>query len=555
MREEIMSVTDNAQQPPEATAAETTNESAQDAVQASQRPSAAPALPEDEMSFAEMFELAEKQARDKKKAQKSASPRSQERGGEGSESSGLIPGRVIQARVVGFSHDSVLLDVGAKAEGVIAKAELVDDEGNLPIKEEDRVEVRVLAVDGDVVQLGKVLAHQSQKNRDSIRQAYELGLPVEGKVSGVNKGGLDVQVNGLRAFCPASQIDLRHVADANVYLGQKLTFRITEFKEGGRNIVVSRRAILAEEQKKAAEETLSKLEKGQILTGRVTTLKDYGAFIDLGGVEGLVHVSEVSHARISKPADALKVGDEVRVQILSIDERKEKEPKEGKENKRESLPAQSKKISLTIKGLEEDPWTRAQNTLKEGQKVRGKVARIQPFGAFVEILPGVDGLIHVSAMSDRRISDPHQVLKVGEEIEATIVTLNFEQRRVGLSLVKTPQELATELGQGSVHQGTVDRIETFGLFVKLPNGARGLVPTAETGTARGADLKKEFQIGATVKVTVLEVDLNSGKIRLSIRSAAEAEERADFTTYLGGANQKAVGGFGTLADKFKSLRK
>lgn len=550
-----MSVTDNAQQPPEATAAETTNVSAQDAVQSSQRPSAAPALPEDEMSFAEMFELAEKQARDKKKAQKSASPRSQERGGEGSESSGLIPGRVIQARVVGFSHDSVLLDVGAKAEGVIAKAELVDDEGNLTIKEEDRVEVRVLSVDGDVVQLGKVLAHQSQKNRDSIRQAYELGLPVEGKVSGVNKGGLDVQVNGLRAFCPASQIDLRHVADANVYLGQKLTFRITEFKEGGRNIVVSRRAILAEEQKKAAEETLSKLEKGQILTGRVTTLKDYGAFIDLGGVEGLVHVSEVSHARISKPADALKVGDEVRVQILSIDERKEKEPKEGKENRRESLPAQSKKISLTIKGLEEDPWTRAQNSLKEGQKVRGKVARIQTFGAFVEILPGVDGLIHVSAMSDRRISDPHQVLKVGEEVEATIVTLNFKDRRVGLSLVKTPQELATELGQGSVHQGTVDRIETFGLFVKLPNGARGLVPSAETGTSRGADLKKEFQIGATVKVTVLEVDLNSGKIRLSIRSAAEAEERADFTSYLGGANQKAAGGFGTLADKLKNFRK
>ena len=337
-------------------------------------------------------------------------------------------------------------------------------------------------------------------------------------------------MNGLRAFCPASQMDLRHVADANVFLNQKLTFKIVEYKDGGRNIVVSRKAILQEEQKKNAAEVLSKLAVDQVLQGKVTTLKDYGAFIDLGGVEGLVHVSEVSHGRVIKPGDVLKLGEEVSVKILAIDDKKDG----------------GKKISLTIKGLEEDPWARAQSSLKEGAKITGKVQRIQPFGAFVELFPGVDGLIHVSNMSTDRVRDPRQVLKEGDEVEATVVSLDFEKRRIGLSLVKTPQELANELGTGSVHEGTIDRIESFGLFVKIPSGARGLVPISETGTQRGADLKKEFQPGQTVKVTVLEVDANNGKIRLSIKAAADAEERAEFSSYMGKSTSSS--GFGTFGD-------
>jgi len=527
---------------------------APEAEASAQAASNAPALPENELSFAEMFELAEKQAKERKKAQKStakASDKNFDRNAAKEESEGgLSAGRVVQATVVGFSHDSVLLDVGAKAEGVISKAELLDEEGNLTVKEGDKTEVRILSIDGDTIKLGKVLAHQSAKNRDAVKQAWELGLPVEGRVSGVNKGGLDVLVSSLRAFCPASQIDLRHVADPNTYMGQKLLFRITEYKDNGRNIVVSRRALLAEEAKKSSAETLSKLSVGQVMTGKVTSLKDYGAFIDLGGVEGLVHVSEVSHGRVSKPGEALKVGQEVQVKILAIEERKVDDTKKPRKGGDDLGPG--KKISLTIKGLEADPWTQAASTLKEGQKVTGKVARIQPFGAFVEILPGVDGLIHVSNMSMDRIRDPRQVMKEGDEIEATVISFDLDKKRIGLSLVKTPQELAQELGKGSVFDGTVDRIESFGLFVKLPSGARGLVPTAETGTQRGADLKKEFQPGATVKVTVLEVDNSNGKIRLSIKAAAEAEERAEFSSFIGTAKQA---GFGTLADKFKNFGK
>ncbi len=546
-----MSVTE--QQPTPASNSSTEEAPAENGQNAmpSDRPSTAPVLAEGELSFAEMFEMAEKQAKERKKAQKSTT-RDKAGPGAGESEGGLVPGRVVQATVVGFSHDSVLLDVGAKAEGVISKAELLDDEGNLTIKEGEKVEVRVLTIDGDTIKLGKVLAHQSAKNRDAVKQAYEMGMPVEGKVSGVNKGGLDVTISGMRAFCPASQIDIRHVADPNTLMGQKMAFRITEYKDNGRNIVVSRRAILVEEVKKSSAETLSKLTVGQVLQGKVTTLKDYGAFIDLGGgVEGLVHVSEVSHGRVMKPGDALKIGQDVAVRILAIEDRKVDETKKPRKGGDDLGPG--KKISLTIKGLEEDPWARAASSLKEGTKVTGKVARIQPFGAFVEIFPGVDGLIHVSNMSTDRIRDPRQVLKEGDEIEATVVSLDFDKKRIGLSLVKTPQELASELGKGSVFEGTVDRIETFGLFVKLPTGARGLVPSAETGTQRGVDLKKEFQPGQTVKVTVLEVDNNNGKIRLSIKAAAEAEERAEFSSFIG--TNKQTGGFGTLADKLKSALK
>jgi small subunit ribosomal protein S1 len=482
----------------------------------------------DEMSFAEMFELAEKQAKQRKKESDAG-------GGGGSD---LHPGQVIYARVVGFSHDSVFLDVGAKAEGVIAKSELVNEAGELTVKEGEKIEVRVRKLDGGTVVLSRVLAHQSGKNRDTIREAQKTGIPIEGKVTAQNKGGFDVEVAGLRAFCPASQMDTRQGVNPAEYLNQKFTFKVIEFKDGGRNIVVSRRWILQEEKKKKSEEVLAKLEAGAHVKGMVTSLKDYGAFVDLGGVEGLVHVSEISHGHISKAADALKPGQEVEAVVLKI------EP--GKDG--------GKKISLSIKQLSSDPWETAKESIKEGAKVKGKVLRIQPFGAFVEILPGVDGLIHVSNMSDTRVQNPRDVVKEGDEVEATVVSVDWDKKRIGLSLVKSAKELASDLAVGAVLEGTIDRIESFGLFVKLPSGARGLVPAAETGTQRGADLKKEFRPGAKVKVSVLEVDQKSGKIRLSIRQVAEAEERAEYAGYMKGGTSttSSNSGFGTLGDVFKN---
>jgi small subunit ribosomal protein S1 len=481
--------------------------------------------PSSELSFAEMFELAEKQAGDKRKKQKA------EVGGN------IRVGQVILARVVGFSADSVFLDVGAKSEGVIKKAELLDENGELTLKEGDKVEARVRNIEGGTVMLSKVLPHQSLKNRDELREAQRIGIPVEGRVQSQNKGGYDVEIGGMRAFCPASQIDLRP-GPQELYVGKKFPFKITEFKDGGRNIVVSRRALLAEESRKKGEELIKTLEVGQTVKGHVTSVKDYGAFVDIGGLEGLVHLSEISHGHLAKPTEGIKIGDEVTAQILKIED--------GKEGQ--------KKISLSIKALSQDPWTAAAQNIKEGQKVTGKVARIQNFGAFVEIMPGVDGLIHISNMAlGQRVKNPRDVVKEGDEVEATVVTVDWEKRRIGLSLVKTPRELADELKVGTVLDGQVDRIESFGLFVKLPSGARGLVPAAETGTQRGADLKKEFQPNATVKVVIQEVDQKSGKIRLSIRAAKDAEERAEYVGYISNASGGGKGkGLGTLGDLLKA---
>lgn len=506
----------------ENTAQASSNERAPEAPEAPKATDAAE--PSKELSFAEMFELAEKQATEKRKKQKV------EVGGN------IRVGQVIFARVVGFSADSVFLDVGAKSEGVIKKAELLDEAGELHVKEGDKVEARVRNIEGGTVMLSKVLPHQSLKNREELREAHRIGMPVEGRVQAQNKGGYDVEIGGMRAFCPASQIDLRP-GPQELYVGKKFPFRITEFKDGGRNIVVSRRALLAEEAKKKGEEVLKTLEVGQSVRGVVTSVKDYGAFVDIGGVEGLVHLSEISHSHLVKPQDGLKIGEEITAQVLKIEEGKE---------------GGNKKISLSIKALSQDPWAAAQQTIKEGLKVTGKVARIQNFGAFVEIMPGVDGLIHISNMAlGQRVKSPRDVVKEGEEIEATVISVDWEKRRIGLSLVKTRQELADELKVGTVLDGQVDKIESFGLFVKLPSGARGLVPAAETGTQRGADLKKEFQPGTTVKVVVQEVDHKSGKIRLSIRAAKDAEERAEYVGYISNSNSKGKG-LGTLGDLLKA---
>lgn len=491
------------------------------------KPSAAPALPEGDMSFAELFALAEKEAAQRK----AQSGKSQSKRGDGD----LFAGHVLEAKVIGFSHDSVFFAVDGQREGVAPKADFETDDGQFELHEGDTVEVRVLSTDGASLKLGKVLAHQSVKNREALREAAETGLPVEGKITGQNKGGFDVSLGGLRAFLPASQVDTRPVDNTSALVGQKFQFRITEYKDNGRNIVVSRRAILAEERKKKAEEALSRIEEGFETRGVVTSVKDYGAFVDLDGVEGLVHVSEISHGRVNRANEALKPGDVVLVKVLKIEDKKG-----------------GKKISLSMKALEEDPWEIAKTKIKEGAKINGRVVRIQPFGAFVEILPGVEGLIHVSNMSLENVRDPSKVVNVGDEVETTVVSTEWPKRRIGLSLVKTRQELAKELSQGDVHEGVIERIESFGLFVKLPTGARGLVPAPETGKPRGVDLAKEFKAGETVKVSVIDVEKKTGKIRLSIRRASEAEERAEYSQYIGKTQDKK--GFNSLGDLLKDYK-
>jgi small subunit ribosomal protein S1 len=331
------------------------------------------------------------------------------------------PGDVVRARVVSIGAEAVFLELGAKAEGMIDILQLRDGDGKLTVAEGDTVEARVVETAGKA---GCIVLHpmgQGHVARAELEQAYELGLPVEGVVAGVNKGGVEVTIAGARAFCPISQLDLRHVEDGATFVGQRLTFKITRYEGGGKNLVVSRRALLEEEQRRLAVETRARLQPGAVLRGKVSTIKDYGAFIDLGGIEGMVHVSELGFARVGHPKDVLSVGQEVEVAVLKIE--------------RSDDPRRPEKISLSIKSLERDPWDDAVDRFPEGTRVPGTVARVETFGAFVEVAPGVEGLLHVSELGGgRKVNHAREVVKPGQAVEVTVLGVDRERRRISLSM-------------------------------------------------------------------------------------------------------------------------
>jgi small subunit ribosomal protein S1 len=394
--------------------------------------------------------------------------------------------------------------------------------------------------------------------REALAQAMAAKLPVEGVVTAVNKGGLEVDLGGTRAFCPASQIDVRFHDDLNVFVNQKLQFRVTEMRGG--NAILSRRALLEEERAVKAAELRKTLEVGATLEGTITSVRDFGAFVDLGGLEGLVHVSELSHQRIAHAQDAVKSGQKVRVQVLRI----EKDEK-GQE-----------RIALSLRALEQDPWDAARPELEEGKKLTGKVVRLQPFGAFVELFPGVDGLVHVSALANRHVAHPREVVKEGETIEVQIESIDDAQRRVSLrrlqdgepvgsgsgAAAEQPRGRRSEGGEkgapgagpkkfrvGDMVDAVVDRCEPYGVFVKW-DGGKGLVPNPELGTPRGSDNKKVVPVGTAFKAQIIELD-DKGRYRLSRTSAERAADRVDYDQYR--RSQPAAGkGFGTLGDLLRA---
>ncbi len=295
----------------------------------------------------------------------------------------LEMGQVIQGTVVSVGSSHVFLDVGTKSEASMDVRDVMDEKGQMKLKVGDKVEAYVVASEPEVI-LSYALA-RAHLNRQALEDAYDLGIPIEGKVVSLNKGGLEVDLNGQRAFCPISQIELGFCEDANLYLNQTFQFRVIEFSDEGRNIVVSRRALLEEERQEAAAATQAQLQEGAEFTGEVITIQPYGVFVDIGGVQGMVHISEIGQSHIDHPSEALSVGQKVRVKVTRL----ERDPKHE----------DRLRIGLSIRALLPDPWAGAMISLSEGSQVQGKVVRIQPFGAFVEIAPGVDGLIHVSEMA------------------------------------------------------------------------------------------------------------------------------------------------------------
>jgi small subunit ribosomal protein S1 len=445
----------------------------------------------------------------------------------------LEVGQVVKGRVIQVTAEHVFVDVGGKGEAWIDRAELTDDEGRLRVAVGDEVEATVVRT-GDEVRLSHRL-RQGAQAREALGIAARTGVPVEGKVAAVVKGGYEVTVGGLRAFCPFSQMDLRRVDAEQEYVGRVLAFRVTRYGESGRNVVLSRRVLLEEEAAKAAEETRRKIVPDAVLPGTVTSLTDFGAFVDLGGVQGLVPMSELSHSRVGRASDRLRVGEAVTVKVLRIDEARGK-------------------LTLSLKALDADPWLAVPGRLRERQVVRGRAARATEFGVFVELLPGVDGLLHASEIPRSRQAELREAVAAHAEISVMIVGLDSGKRRVALALAPDDaavgDQLESAVAVGAVLTGTVERFEPFGVFVRLGPGQTGLVPNAELGTARGADPRKLFPAGSEMRVLVLAIEEGGRRIRLSREKALAHEEQAATQAYLRDARKG--GGFGmTLGERLK----
>ncbi len=341
-------------------------------------------------------------------------------------------GTKVSGKVLSVGEEWVFVDIGSKSEARIAAADLKDAEGNLTVKEGDALEATVTGTDpenGALVLRRKSGGGKGKRPAEvvpEIRQAHESGLPLEGLVTGLNKGGAEVQVYGMRGFCPLSQLDLRYVEDPQRFVGQKLMFKINRLEEGNRggrgpNIVLSRRQLLEEEQQVKAAETREKLEVGATLTGKVTSLTTYGAFIDLGGIEGMLHVSEIGHSRTTHPQDVFQIGQEVEVQVIKIEK--------GKDEKR------PERISLSRRSLERDPWRDATERFTEGTEATGRVVRLETFGAFVELAPGLEGLVHISEMgANRRLNHSREAVQIGQDVQVKVLGVDTTRRRISLSM-------------------------------------------------------------------------------------------------------------------------
>lgn len=455
-------------------------------------------------------------------------------------------GDKISARIITIGADSVYFDTGTKIDGVAEKKELLDAEGNFPFKEGDSIDLYVVSKTRSEIVLSRALAGAG--GLEMLQGAKDAGLPVDGRVKETCKGGFSVEIMNRRAFCPVSQIDARYVENPEEYVGKTFPFLITKLEERGRNIVVSRRVLIERERQQATEEFMAAMKPGEELEGTVVRLADFGAFVEIApGLEGMVHVSELGFARVSKPEEAVSLGEKVRVKVLGV------EP--GKK------PGQLK-ISLSRKQTMSDPWDGVAGTLKEGEKLTGKVVRLADFGAFVEILPGVDGLIHVSEMSyTRRVNKPGEIVQVGDEVSVVLKEIDPAKRRISLSMKDAEGdpwlEAAAKYAPGTQVTGTVEKRETFGIFVTLEPGITALLPKSRMSVA--VDPKQFDKLNRGDSVTLVVEDLRAGERRIAL-SPLEVRENAqgnggrendDWKGYKAAAKpaeKSASGGMGNLGD-------
>ncbi len=444
-------------------------------------------------------------------------------------------GDKIDGKIISIGENQVYIDTGSKSDGVVDKDELKNDKDEFPYKEGDSVTLFVVSLNESEIILSKALSGAGSVSM--LEDASYGRTPVEGKVASVIKGGFNVEIMGKRAFCPISQIDIKYVEVPEDYVGKTFNFIITLFAEGGRNIVVSRRDLLEVELKETREQFFRKVSEGDIVKGRVIKLMPYGAFVEIApGVDGMVHISELSWSRLETPQEAVSVDDIVNVKILKI------EKKQGSD---------VYKISLSMKHTSADPWDLAENTIHEGDQLTGRVMRLAPFGAFVELSPGVDGLVHLSEMSyTKRVLKAEDVVSQGEMVQVVVKSVDPEKKRISLSMKDAhgdPWTGASEKYQpGLLIDGTMLKKEKFGIFIEIEPGITGLIPASAIGKSSKASVFNSLKPGDTAVVMVEKTDEAQRRITLVPPDLKEGDDWKNFAKSATGSANHTMGNMGSI---------
>jgi small subunit ribosomal protein S1 len=412
-------------------------------------------------------------------------------------------GQIVTGKVVQINSDVLMVDVGWKTEGYIPARELRDEEGNISFVVGDELEVLVDRRDTD----GNLVLSRDKavkiKVWDDVKNACEHNIPVKGTVIERVKGGLSVDI-GIFAFLPGSQVDVRPVRDLDKYVGQTLLFNVLKYDRKRNNVVLSRRSILEQERIAAKRETLEGIEEGNIMEGVIKNITDYGLFIDLGGIDGLLHVTDISWGRITRPSDNFSKGDKIKVKVLSFDMEKER-------------------VSLGLKQLMDNPWEMIEKKYAVGSVIEGKVVNLTDYGVFIEMEPGVEGLVHITEMFwTREIKHPSKVLSMGETVNVMVLDVNPELKRISLGLKQTTENpweaLKQKYPEGSIVKGVIRNITNFGFFVGIEEGIDGLVHVSDISWKQNIKHPSElYKKGQEVEAMVLNIDVANEKFSLGIK--------------------------------------
>jgi len=423
----------------------------------------------------------------------------------------IKPGHIVKGKVVSVNREVVTVDIGFKSDGVVPTSQFMDLDGKIHAKKGDEVEVFIFALENEAGQLMLSKERADQLSVwNKVEEAFENNATIQGRIVQKVKGGLQVDI-GIPAFLPGSQVDIRPHRNLDKFIDQDCDFKVLKVTRDKGNIVISRRAVLMSERDELRGETLKVLTEGVIMEGVVKNVTDYGAFIDLGGIDGLLHITDISWGRINHPSEKLSVGQSIPVVVLKYDEEKER-------------------VSLGMKQLTEDPWVSAHDRFPIGGKINGKVMSLADYGAFVELEEGVEGLIHVSEMSwTKKVRNPSKLLSVGDTVEAVILGIDSDQQRISLGLkqlMPNPwEELASRHPIGSKVNGTVRSVTEFGIFIGVEDGIDGLVHVSDfSWTKRIKDpeeINGMFKKGDEVEALVLDIDVDNERLSLGIKQLDE----------------------------------